>query len=318
MPLEDIDAERVKALLPMRECIDVMAEAMAAASSGQVTMPPRMFLQVDGQGRLLGLMPAASSALECYGAKVLSLTPTNPAQGLPTIRGVYLLFEQATGAPVALMDAAALTAVRTAAASGLATRLLARADARTCGIFGTGVQAATHVEAMCAVRPVEEIRVWGRDFAKGEAWAAQQARMTGRRISACKDPAEVGACDLICTVTAAKQPILRGAWVQPGAHVNLVGSHTLTSREADSALIARSNVYVDLLESARNEAGDLMIPIKEGAVPSDHIRGEIGRVVGGELAGRERSDEITLYKSLGIAAQDLYAAWHVYRQSQIG
>jgi alanine dehydrogenase len=194
--------------------------------------------------------------------------------------------------------------------------LLARPDARSCGIFGTGVQAATHLEAMCAVRPVERIHVWGRNFDKAVAWAQQQAELTGRPVTPSQDPAEVASCDLVCTVTAAREPILEGAWVRPGTHVNLVGSHTLTTREADSALIARSKVYVDLMESVRNEAGDLMIPIQEGAIRLDQIRGEIGRVVNGELAGRTGFDEITLYKSLGIAAQDLYAAWHVYRRTQ--
>jgi ornithine cyclodeaminase/alanine dehydrogenase-like protein (mu-crystallin family) len=315
MSVEVIDAQRVKALLPMQECIDVMAQAMAAASNAGVTMPPRTFVPVDEQGSVFALMPAVAGTLEGYGAKLLSLTPSNSAQGLPIIRGQFLLFERHTGAPVAVIDAASLTAIRTAAASGLATRLLARPDARSCGIFGTGVQAATHLEAMCAVRPVERIHVWGRNFDKAVAWAEQQAGLTGRPITASQDPAEVASCDLVCTVTAAREPILEGAWVQPGTHINLVGSHTLTTREADSALIARSKVYVDLMESMRNEAGDLMIPIQEGAVRPDHVRGEIGRVVTGELAGRTGSDEITLYKSLGIAAQDLYAAWHVYRKT---
>ncbi len=316
MRVEVIDAERVRALLPMRECINVMGEAMAAASGGQVAMPPRMFLPVDGHGRQFALMPATSGVLDCYGAKILSLSPGNAARGLPTVRGEFLLFEKATGAPVAVIDAAALTAVRTAAASGLATRLLAREDARSCGLFGTGVQAETHLDAMCEVRPIEEIRVWGRDYAKARSWAAQQAQRTDRRVSAHESPADVAACDILCTVTAAKEPILQGAWVRPGAHVNLVGSHTLTTREADSALIARAKVYVDLLESARNEAGDLMIPAGEGAVPADHIRGEIGQVVSRSLAGRANPAEVTLYKSLGIAAQDLYAARHVFHKLQ--
>jgi ornithine cyclodeaminase len=317
MPLEVIDAERVKALLSMQDCIDVMAQAMAAVSTGNVTLPPRMIVPADGKGSFFALMPAVASTLEGYGAKLLSLTPTNATHGLPVIRGQFLLFEKDTGAPVAVLDAASLTAIRTAAASGLATRLLARPDARSCGIFGTGVQAETHLEAMCAVRPVERIHVWGRNFDKAAAWARRQSDLTGRCITASQDPREVAACDLVCTVTAASDPILHGAWVQPGSHVNLVGSHTLRTREADSRLIARSKVYVDSMESMRNEAGDLMIPIEEGTVPSAHVRGEIGRLVTGELAGRTRSDEITLYKSLGIAAQDLYAAWHVYRKSQV-
>ena len=311
-----IDAEQLRSLLPMGECIDVMASAMADASHGKVNMPPRLILPVDDSGVQFFVMPAASAVLDAYGAKLVSLTPENRVKGLPTIRGQFVLFEKSTGAPVALIDAAALTAIRTAAASGLATQLLARADARTCGIFGTGVQAATHLEAMCAVRRVAEILVWGRDFDRAKTWATEQARVTGRRVIARRDPAEVAACDLICTVTASPVPILMGEWVRPGAHVNVVGCHSPTGRETDSALIVRSKVYVDRMESALKEAGDLMIPLQEGAVMADHFRGEIGQVVAGQLRGRESDDEITLYKSLGIAAQDLYAGLHAFRKAQ--
>jgi ornithine cyclodeaminase len=168
----------------MAECINVMAQAMAETSLGQVTLPSRMFLPTGEQGCFFAVMPAASSMLDGYGAKLLSLTPRNIGRGLPAIRGQFLLFERETGAAVAVIDAASLTAIRTAAASGLATRLLARADARRCGIFGTGVQATSHLEAMCAVRSIEEVLVWERNFEKAEAWAAEQARLTGRRVLA--------------------------------------------------------------------------------------------------------------------------------------
>lgn len=227
-----------------------------------------------------------------------------------------VLFDRETSAPVAIIDAAALTATRTAAASGLATRLLAREGARTCGIFGTGAQAVAHIEAMCAVRRLEQIRIWGRDFAKAEALAAQQARRTGRPVSACRDPAAVGACDLICTVTGASEPILKGEWVRPGAHVNLVGSHSLTSREADTELIAKSAVYVDLMESARWEAGDVMLPMQDGAVGAGHIVGEFGQLLAGQIPGRTEAAHVRLYKSVGIAAQDLYAAEQVYARAR--
>lgn len=299
----------------MRECIDVIAKAMSAVSSGQVASTLRTFMPVSGDGALLAVMPAASESLGYYGTKVLSLTPANSARGLPFIRGQFLLFEAATGAAVAAIDAASLTTVRTAAASGLATRLLARPESRTCGIFGTGIQAESHLDAICEVRDIEEVRVWGRSHEKAVAWADAQRRRTGRRVVAWRDPEDVAGCDVVCTATASRDPILEGKWVEPGAHVNLVGAHTLTTREADSALIARSRVYVDLLESARNEAGDLMIPIAEGAVRPDHVLGEIGKVLSGELAGRTDPREITVYKSVGIAAQDLYAAWHVFRKA---
>jgi alanine dehydrogenase len=311
MAIQVIDAERVRRLLPMAACIDVMAEAMKAASGGEVVQPMRTVLPVDAGGGQLFVMPAASRSLGCYGAKLISLTPANSGKGLPTIRGDYLLFESDTGAAVALIDAASLTAIRTAAASGLATRLLARPEATTCGILGTGVQATTHVEAMRAVRPIREIRIWGRDAEKAHRLAQELKASTGLVVNAHVDPATVAACDLVCTVTAAGEPILKGDWVRPGAHVNLVGAHTLTQREADTELVRRSLVFVDLLAAAQREAGDVMIPIQEGSVPADHVRGEIGHVMAGVLAGRTSPDQVTLYKSVGIAAQDLFAARHV-------
>ena len=312
MTLQIIDADRVGKLLPMAECIDVMAEAMKAASAGEVVQPLRTVLPVDDRGGHLFVMPAASQSLDCYGAKLISLTPANSGKALPTIRGDYLLFEGDTGAAVALIDAASLTAIRTAAASGLAARLLARPEAATCGIFGTGVQAESHAEAMRAVRPVREIRIWGRDAEKADRLARRLKASTGLDVRAHEDPAAVAACDLVCTVTAATQPILKGAWVRPGAHVSLVGAHTLTQREADTELLRRSLVFVDLLAAAQREAGDVMIPIQERSVPADHIRGEIGKVASGALAGRTSPDQVTLYKSVGIAAQDLFAARRVF------
>jgi ornithine cyclodeaminase len=315
MTLQIIDAERVRKLLPMAECIDVMAEAMKAASGGDVVQPMRTVLPVDDAGGHLFVMPAASRTLGCYGAKLISLTPANAAKGLPAIRGSYLLFESETGAPVALIDASSLTAIRTAAASGLAARLLASPDVSTCGIFGTGVQARTHVDAMRAVRPIREVRIWGRDAGKAKLLAQELSSSAGL-VTAHQDPAEVAACDLICTVTGATRPILKGDWVRPGAHVNLVGAHTLTQREADTDLVRRSEVFVDLLEAAKREAGDVMIPVQEGSVPLDHIRGEIGNVAAGLLAGRTSPDQVTLYKSVGIAAQDLFAARHVFNKAR--
>lgn len=316
MNLQIIDAERVRKLLPMAECIDVVAEAMKAASGGDVVQPMRTVLPVDDAGGHLFVMPAASSALGCYGAKLISLTPANAAKGLPAIRGSYLLFESETGAAVALIDASSLTAIRTAAASGLAARLLARPDVTTCGIFGTGVQARTHVDAMRVVRPIREVRIWGRDAGKAKRLAQELSSSPGLSVTAHQDPAEVAACDLICAVTGATRPILKGDWVRPGAHVNLVGAHTLTQREADTDLVRRSQVFVDLLEAAKREAGDVMIPVQEGSVPPDHILGEIGKVAAGTLAGRTSPDQVTLYKSVGIAAQDLFAARHVFNKAR--
>ena len=202
-------------------------------------------------------------------------------------------------------------APRVSGQAGLATRLLSREDASSCGIFGTGVQAITHIDAMCVVRPIEEILIWGRNTAQAQEFAAAQADRTGLVVRATTDPAEAGACDLVCTVTGSPTPILQGKWVRPGAHINLVGAHTLQTRESNTDLVVKSAVYVDLMESARNEGGDVMIPVQEGAVSDKHIIGEIGQLLGADIQGRTSDEQITLYKSLGMTAQDLYAAQHV-------
>ena len=209
---------------------------------------------------------------------------------------------------MAIIDGAEVTGIRTAAASGLATRLLARPDAHTCGIFGNGVQAVTHIDAMRAVRPVDEIIVWGRNPDKVQAFAREQAQRTGIRVRATADPAEAGACDLVCTTTTSPEPILAGDWVNPGAHVNLVGAHSMTTRECDTELVVKSAVYVDLMESVRNEGGDIMIPVQEGAIDETHIIGELGELLQGKIPGRQDDRQVTLYQSHGINAQDMFAA----------
>ena len=310
-----INRRQVEHLLPMADCIDVMAEAMQAVSGGAVSMPPRLFAPlVDGSGSL-GLMPASALDPPMYGAKVIGLKPGNPSTGLPFVQGYVSLFDHETGKPVAIIEGASITAIRTAAASGLATRELARRDARTHGIFGTGVQAVTHLDAVACVRDIDKVVVWGRDPAKARRFAEEQSQRTGLDVAANDDPAAAARCDIVSTVTAATEPVLRGEWLQPGCHVNLVGVHTPAAREADTRAIERSRVYVDLVESAMNEAGDLLVPIREGAVDESHIVGEIGQVLAGTRPGRTGGADITLYKSLGIAAQDLFAAARIHARA---
>ena len=309
MTLKIINAAEVRELLPMSRCIDVMAEAMQAASTGAVTVPPRITMPLAEQSGYMFAMPGAAPSLGVYGTKIISQHPANPAEGLPAIQGFVVLFDDETGTPRAIIDGAEITALRTAAASGLATRQLARRDARTHGILGTGVQARTHIDAIAAVAPIEEVLIWGRDTDKAQGIAAEL------NIRACSDPQEVAGCDIVSTVTGSDEPVIHGDWVKPGAHINLVGAHTPATREADSALMATGSIFVDLMESAMNESGDILIPIEEGRFDRGHIRGEIGRVVSGEVAGRRSPEEITLYVSLGITAQDLYAANAVYRSA---
>ena len=276
-----INRQEVERLLPMAACIDVLADAMQAASSGAVSMPLRLFTPLADGSSSFGLMPGSTLDPPFFGAKVISLLPGNPAKGLPMVQGY----------------------------------VLARKDARTHGIFGTGVQAVTHIDAVNCARDIGEILVWGRDPEKTRQFARKQSERLHAGVRATDDPAEAAACDVVSTVTAATRPIPEGDWLRPGCHLNLVGVHTPEAREADTRAIVRSRVYVDLMESAMSEAGDILVPIGEGAIDRTHILGEIGQVLMGEVPGRTGSDEITLYKSLGIVAQDLFAAAYIYARA---
>jgi ornithine cyclodeaminase len=313
-----IDAKQIQACLSMGECIDAMATAMRAVSDGALSMPLRTVMPLVDKSAYFAVMPGSLANPLVYGAKVISLHPANAAAGRPTIQGFVALFDHQTGEPIALVDGAEITAMRTAAVSGLATRLLARPDAATLGLFGYGVQATSHLEAICAVRKIEEVRVWGRSFERSREFAEQHSKSTSARIVAIEDPSAAAACDVVCTITAAAEPILRGQWIKPGAHINLVGAHAPTAREADTALITAARVYVDSLDSGFTEAGDILLPLKEGAIERSHVLGELGAVLAGRVAGRTSPKDITVYKSLGIVAQDLVAAHAVYQKFAAG
>ncbi len=311
-----VDGRTVLELLPMADCIEVMATCMRAVSEGRTVSPPRLLVPLyDDSGSFL-LKPSSLSDPPAYGAKIVTVHPQNATAGRPVIQGLVVLFDHHTGAPVGAVDAAAITAVRTAAVSGLATRLLARADAKNHGIFGAGVQAAVHLDAVIAARSgIDRVVVWARSHERAEAFAAEHAARTKRSVVATRNPQEAGACDVVSTVTSSDEPVLHGAWLTPGAHVNLVGAYRPTVREADTEVIVRSKVFVDSLQSALREPGDLLIPISEGAFAADRIAGEIGQLVAGTVAGRENDAQITLFKSLGHAAQDIYAAHAVHQRA---
>lgn len=310
-----INAEEVKALLPMADGILCMERSMIAASNGKVAIPPRLIMPLIDKSGYFGLMPGSCATPDVYGAKVVSLHPGNPSRGLPAIQGFVTLFDHQTGAPIAIIEGAELTAIRTAAASGMATKWLAREGARSHGILGTGVQAGVHIEAVQAVRNIQEIVVWGRSSEKAVALAKAESERTGLNIRATENPEEAAACDIVSTVTSATEPILLGEWIAPGTHLNLVGAHAPTAREVDADTVAGAQIYVDLMESAMNEAGDLLLAIEEGAITEAAIVGEIGKVVSGDLPGRASDDQITIYKSLGVTAQDLFAAHHVLQNA---
>lgn len=311
-----VNAEETRRLLPMGDCVDVMDKAMRAASAGEVAAPERIIAPLaDGLSYFI-LMPGSTSGSSVYGAKIVSLHPGNPAAGRPAVQGFVTLFDARTGTPAALIDGAEITRIRTAAASALATRTLARSDARSHGILGAGVQAASHLEAMACVRSIERVLVWARDYDKARRFADEQSRRQGARITPVKSAETAAACDIVSVVTNSPRPVLRGNWLRPGAHLNLVGSHEAEHREADTEAVTRAAVYVDSRRGALREAGDLLIPMSEGRYSPDDIVGEIGEVLTGRAPGRLNEQQVTLYKSLGVIAQDLFAAEHVLRQAQ--
>ena len=311
MSISVLDADSVRRLLSMSVCIDLMQETQIAISQGEIKIPLRATLPVhEGKASFL-VMPGEVGEPGIFGAKLLSIYPDNPAQGLAAIQGYVMLFDAADGSPKALVDAASLTAIRTAAASAAATRALAKLDASRLGLLGYGVQAESHLEAMCAVRHIREVRVWGPNIERARAFAARHQRPEPI-IEAVETASEaVRDADVVCAVSNARDPLIVAHDVSPGAHLNLVGAHKPNGREADAETLSRSRVYTEVTEFALAEAGDLILAIEEGVFRTSAILGEIGEVFAGTLAGRTRKDEITLYKSLGNTAQDLAAAAYV-------
>ena len=316
MSIPVIDKATVERLLTMPACIDLMAATQASISRGDIELPPRTFVPVAAGSGHFGVMPGELRQAGVFGAKLISLFPENPARGEPTVQGHIALFDRANGTPLALVEAASVTAIRTAAASGAATRQLARRQASTLALLGCGVQAHAHLQAMLAVRDVREVRVWGRSLAKAESFARSRPQREGVSIAAVPHARDaVAGADLVCTVTGSHTPVLEGQWLAPGAHVNLVGAHNAATREADGGVLGKARVFTEITRFALAEAGDLLLAIDEGYFAAADIAGEIGAVIDGKLPGRLRADEITVYKSLGNTAQDLAAAHYVYAQA---
>ena len=305
-----IDASTVRRVLGMNACIDLMADTQSAISRGEITLPLRSFVPVaDGKG-VLGLMPGEIPS--AFGAKLISLYSANPSRDLPAIQGCIVLFDRDTGTPAALIDGGSITAMRTAAASGAATRELARPESRVLALLGYGVQAETHLEAMCCVRPVREVRVWGPSIGKARSFAERHT--TGDRVVTAVDTAReaILGADIVCAVSSADEPVIEGRWLAPGSHLNLVGSHTATTREADGETLRRARIFTEITSFAMQEAGDILLAMEEGMISADDLGGEIGAVLDGRIKGRRDENEITLYESLGNTAQDLAAAQYVY------
>ena len=310
------DQALVTELLPMDKAIAVMREALTMLAGGDVVMPLRTMMQLPGGDRVVGLMPSYLGGIDAVGVKVIAAFPANFGSEYDTHQGVVLYFDTARGLLHAIVDATSITAIRTAAVSGLATDLLARPDAGDLALIGAGTQAHTHLRAMMAVRPVRRVRVFSVPAESAAAFAERESRLTGLAVEAVATAQEaVAGADLICTVTSATEPVLLGEWVSPGAHINAVGAYTPTTRELDSALVARTSLYADRRESLLGEAGEFLIPKAEGLIGDDHIVGEIGEVLTGKARARTSPAEITLFKSLGIAIEDLAAAHAVDRSA---
>ena len=302
----------VRELLDMESCIEAMTEVLASLARGELYQPLRSIARPPEAGTLLGLMPAyRSEPTSAYALKEIVVVPTNPARGLDTHMGGVLLHDGETGELVAMMNASPITEIRTAAVSAVATRALARPGAERVAILGSGAQARGHVQAMRAVLGDPEIRIWSRN----EDAAEQLAGEVGAIVAPSVDAALFGA-EVVCTTTAATEPIVENRWLASGAHVNAVGACFPTTRELDTETVAHSSLFTDRRESCLNEAGDFILAAAEGAVGPEHIKAELGEVLAGMHPGREHEDELTVFESLGIAVEDLASAELVVRRAR--
>lgn len=318
MPLLLREAD-VAALLPMEAAIGIMEQALRAFSTGGVLQPVRLALGIEPQGGYLGLMPAHlrgdPGVSEALGAKAVTFYTRNAERNLPTHMAVILLWDSATGTLLAIMDGRLITELRTAATSAAATKVLAREDASVLALLGSGVQARSHLEALRVVRSLHETRVWSRTGAHAEAFARELGGGTRIRVCATAEEAVRGA-DVIVTATSSPSPVLRGEWIAPGAHINAVGAPRPDWRELDSTAVVRSRLFVDSRAGALAESGDVVQALNEGAIGEAHILGEIGAVLAGRIPGRTSPRDITLFKSLGMAVEDVATAAYVYDQAR--
>jgi len=310
-----INKEKVNELLPMNECIDVMEKTFRSLATGECLQPLRSLMWLPDKSGILGMMPGYAAGPGVMGIKIITVFPANKNLGLPSHQGVVILFDAKNGEPLLISDAEEITAIRTAAASALATRLLSKEEASVLAIIGSGVQAKRHIEAILLVRKIKQIRLWSRNENNAIELAEKTASTFGIPVTVQQNAQDaVAGADIICTVTSASQPVVMGKWISAGTHINVVGSCTPAARELDSNAIIKASLFTDNYESLFNEAGDFIIPQKEGAINSNHVKGDLSEVLTGTKNGRTTSDEITVFKSLGIAAEDIFSAWHIYEK----
>jgi alanine dehydrogenase len=310
-----LNAGEVRAALPMRTAVSAMKEAFAALSAGRALVPPRAHLPIQEHAGITLVMPAYlggdGTDAQALTVKVVSLFDGNRLRGLARIQAAVLVMDTDTGRPIALLEGATLTAIRTAAASGAATDLLARPESRTVALFGAGVQARYHARAICAVRSIEEIRIYSRTPAAVEAMIRElqeDPEIPARLVAASSPAAALRNADLVCCTTTASEPVFADSELAPGAHVNAVGSFKPAVREVPPETVIRAAVFVDSRAAGWEEAGDLIQPLQAGLISRDHVLAELGELVAGAHPGRTGAEQVTLFKSVGIAVQDAVAA----------
>ena len=296
-----LNRDQINDLISMEEAIRAMGTAFAQLSNGEAVVPPRLSLDIPDKNATSVVMPAYATGSPYYTVKIVSVNYSNPDKGLPLIHGVVQVFDAENGKHIANLDGASITAIRTGAASGLATDLLAKENANVCAVFGTGVQAASHIEAVLAVRPIEKIIVFSRSKPSAEKFCSTLANQVQCEIGKKESLLEA---DIVCTTTPAQSPLFDTDEIKPGCHLNVVGSHQPSFREVPTGLVARSKIIVDKREACEQEAGVLIIPVQEGSWSFEHLHGELGQVVSGDIIARESENEITLFKSVGNAIQD--------------
>jgi ornithine cyclodeaminase len=311
-----IDREEVARRLTYEVCIPLVRDAMIAFSAGETRQLLRSIIPL-ADGHLFGIMPGALGANAPFGAKLISIYPENAAQGMQSHQGLIVLFEPATGTPVCVVHAGEITAIRTAAASAVATNALALSDAKHLAILGTGEQAATHARAIAKVRPLASITIWGRSPERARALSEKMQSELSLPIAVATSVQQaIANADILCTVTSAKEPILQSEWVQPGTHINAVGSSHAGPAEIDNALVARSRFFADSREGVLQQGAEFLRAKQAGLIDDSHILAEIGQVLAGTAEGRRTRDDITIYKSLGHIVQDLASGWWLYAQPE--
>lgn len=316
MPLI-LSRAQVRDLLDMRAAIDAVERGLVEFSAGQAVMPVRVTTQVPKHGGIVLGMPAFLGESAALGTKIVTVYKNNPSRGLPTILAVVVVNDPETGKVEAIMDGGYLTAVRTAAASAVGTKYLANKDAKVLGILGLGVQGASHLWAMTEVAKLEKVVVYNRSRDKADAFKTEQGPRFGLPIEIAANEEEVcRQSDILVLATTASEPIVRREWMKPGVHVNAVGSHSPGARELDGDTVAAARVVVDSREANLAECGDLLIPMKEGKIDQAHFVDEIGEVAAGKKPGRAATEQITIYKSVGIAVEDVATGSLVLRRAR--